>query len=476
MRLPYNIEDKHSIIQFAKKLIGKSIQSEFSDELEQLDLSNTDKGQLGKIIEKLYFKYEPNSKAKADFEEAKLELKSSGLKQLQNQEYRAKERLVLSMINYLDVVNENFESDFLDGKNGHLLLIFYLYVRGLNQLGSKIRLVGDWKYPIEDIEIIKRDWIKIQNKIKDGKAHELSEGDTLYLGACTKGANSLSVRKQPFSALSAKRRAYSLKPGYVNHIIASIAGETKEVYGKLITSANQIRVKSLEEIVLSKFTSYYGKTVAEISTLTGVKLNLKAKNFYSTITHAILAIELDKIIEEFEKANVKVKTIRVEQNNAIIQSVSFPAYEFKQLYDEHWISSELKDVVEGKFLFIFFKNDGSNYKLDKAVFWNMPRSDRDQVRKVWLQAKRIVQNGDVFKEHARDKGGSIKLSTKGNPIRKNNFPKIKDNPVCHLRPHGNDSTETFPLPVADKISKVKEYSKQCFWLKNTYVRDEIYLK
>ena len=26
-------------------------------------------------------------------------------------------------------------------------------------------------------------------KIAEGKAHELSEGDTFYLGACTKGAN-----------------------------------------------------------------------------------------------------------------------------------------------------------------------------------------------------------------------------------------------------------------------------------------------
>lgn len=53
---------------------------------------------------------------------------------------------------------------------------------------------------------------------------------------------------------------------------------------------------------------------------------------------------------------------------------------------------------------------------------------------------------------------------------------MSENLVCHVRPHGSDSTETYPLPVEDKILKVKEYSKQCFWLKNTYVRDEIYLK
>jgi DNA mismatch repair protein MutH len=55
----------------------------------------------------------------------------------------------------------------------------------------------------------------INKKITSGKTHELSEGDTFYLGACTKGANALSVRKQPFSEIPAKQRAYSFKQGYV---------------------------------------------------------------------------------------------------------------------------------------------------------------------------------------------------------------------------------------------------------------------
>jgi len=476
MKLQYNPSDSSSIIEFAKKFIGKSIQTEFGEKLKQLNLSNNDKGQLGKIIEKLYFEYEPNSDAKADFELAKLELKSSGLKQLKTKEYRAKERLVLSMINYLNVVDENFENDFLNGKNGHLLLIFYLYVKGLNQLASEIKLVGDWKYPMEDIEIIKQDWLKIQYKIKEGKAHELSEGDTLYLGACTKGANSSSVRKQPFSEILAKRRAYSLKQGYVNHIIATIAGKTDAVFGKLISSVYALKNKALEQIVIDKFKNYYGKNVKEISELTGVKINMNAKNFYSTLTHAILNIELNKEIEEFEKANIEIKTIRVESNNNIVQSISFPAFEFEKVYEESWISSEMNEIVEKKFLFIFFKSDGSSYNLDKVKFWNMPLNDRKEVRKVWLKTKYIIQNGNIFKDYDRDKLGNIKHSKKGNPIRLNFFPKTKDNSICHVRPHGADSTKTYPLPIEDKILKIKQYSKQCFWLKNTYVKNEIYLK
>ena len=35
----------------------------------------------------------------------------------------------------------------------------------------------------------RQDYKVISDKIKAGIAHELSESDTMYLGACTKGAN-----------------------------------------------------------------------------------------------------------------------------------------------------------------------------------------------------------------------------------------------------------------------------------------------
>jgi DNA mismatch repair protein MutH len=94
-----------------------------------------------------------------------------------------------------------------------------------------------------------KDWELIKQKIAEGKAHELSEGDTFYLGACTKGANASSVRKQPFSEIPAKQRAYSLKQGYVNHIIASIANEATGVYGKLIPSVAVAKKQTIEELL-----------------------------------------------------------------------------------------------------------------------------------------------------------------------------------------------------------------------------------
>ncbi len=462
MALQYNPNDKDSIIEFAKKLIGTSVTSRFEEELKTIKLSDKDKGQLGKIIEKLYFEYAPNSKAAADFKEAGLELKSSGLKQLKKKEYRAKERLVLNIINYLKSVDENFEKDFLQGKNGHLLLVFYLYTKGINQLSSEIKLVGDWKYPEEDIEIIRKDWELIHQKIINGKAHELSEGDTFYLGACTKGANSSSVRKQPNSEIPAMQRAYSLKQGYLNHIIASISTDPTEVYGKLINSAKEVKKKSIEEIVTSKFMPYYGKTVDEILVQTGVTLNVKAKSFYASLTKAILGIELNKEIAEFEKADIIVKTVRLKKNDLPKEDISFPTFKYEEIVNEEWEDSDFKGILEHKFLFVFFQFVGNQLVLRKVKFWNMPYADILEAKEVWNNAKEIIATGTIVKEVV----GTTRYT---------NFPNIA-NHVSHVRPHAQKAADTYPLPTRDKVTQENAYTKHCFWLNASYIRDEIYLK
>ena len=75
--------------------------------------------------------------------------------------------------------------------------MFYLHDRDLDLLDYIIKLVDGWQYPNEDLKIIKQDWEFINQKIKDGKAHELSEGDTFYLGACTKGSTASKIIQRP---------------------------------------------------------------------------------------------------------------------------------------------------------------------------------------------------------------------------------------------------------------------------------------
>lgn len=466
MKLPYNPEDKKSIIDFAKLLKDKSLRQVC--DITAIKNDRKGKGHFGQILEEFYFHYKPNSDAEPDFPIAKLELKSSPLKRLKNNELRSKERLVLNIINYVNVVNQNFEnSDFIK-KNASILLIFYLHQAGYDILDLVIKLVDEWSFPSTDLEIIKKDWQTITNKIADGKAHELSEGDTFYLGACTKGPNALSVRKQPFSEIPAKQRAYSFKQGYVNHIIASIANEPTEIYGKLISSVAVAKKQTIEEIVISKFKPFYGNTEEEILQKLGLDLNRKAKSFYASLTKAILGISLDKEIEEFEKAEIIVKTVRLKENNLPKEDISFPTFKYEELVNEDWENSDFKDILEHKFLFVFFQFEDGKLILRKVKFWNMPYSDLIEVEKVWSKTQQIVANGKIVKGFKTDKNGKVSRET--------NFPNKKFSSISHVRPHATNALDAYPLPKKDKLTKGTEYTKHCFWLNNSYVRDEIYLK
>jgi len=258
-------------------------------------------------------------------------------------------------------------------------------------------------------------YLFITKKIVAGKAHELSEGDTFYLGECTKGANALSVRKQPFSEIPAKQKAYSFKQGYVNHIIASIANEPREIYGKLFPSITIAKKQTIEEIVSLKFKPYYGKTIGQILSSAGSNLNTTAKKFYANLSKLILGIELDKEIEEFEKAEIIVKTVRLKENNLPKEDISFPNFKYKEIVKEKWEESRFKDVLEHKFLFIFYQFEGEELILRKVKFWNMPYSDIIEAKKVGSKTREIIGNGQIIKD--------VKTDRNGKEVRLTEFPE-----------------------------------------------------
>ncbi|MCG8893964.1 DNA mismatch repair protein [Tenacibaculum finnmarkense] len=453
-----------SIVSYAQKLKNYTLREKCGQEIENHGYNG--KGNFGQLLEKFYFGYEPNSKAEPDFIEVGMELKSSPLKTLKNGEIRSKERLVLNIINYLKVHEEEFEDSSFWKKNAHLLLIFYLHDKEKDLLDYLIKLVDDWQYPDEDLLMIKRDWEIINQKIRDGKAHELSEGDTFYLGACTKGSTALkSLRNQPFNELKAKQRAYSLKQGYVNHIIASISKKETEVYGKILTPKIKFKKSlSIEEIVISKFEPFYGKTPLEIEKNFNLKLNKKAKSYFANLTKAILGIGLNKKIEEFEKADVQVKTVRLKENNLPDQHISFPIFKYQEIIDSNWDNSNFKNILEQKFFFVFYQFENKKLILKKIKFWNMSNADIEDTKVVWDKTVETIKEGKIVKE--------IK-----NGRRFTYFPNSSEHRISHVRPHATDIYKNVnSLPKKDKLTKVEEYTNHSFWLNAKYVKDEIYLK
>ncbi|NRG48377.1 restriction endonuclease, partial [Bacillus sp. CRN 9] len=184
------------IYKTENELMEKAIQAE-GKSFKELDrkgrLTNQkSKGGLGQIVEESFFGYKVNSNAKPDFEELEIELKVTPFKVNKNGQLSSKERLVLNIINYVEEVNFDFDNSSFWKKNKKLLLMLYKWLPKIDRYKSML-----FTFPDSDLEIIKKDWELIVTKIRQGKAHELSEGDTNYLGACTKGANKSSLRAQP---------------------------------------------------------------------------------------------------------------------------------------------------------------------------------------------------------------------------------------------------------------------------------------
>lgn len=446
------------ILDIAKKASNHRI-SDFNVNNRSLKKSN--KGVIGQIIEEGVFHYPVNSRAEADFAKLGVELKVTGLKKLKNNSYVAKERLVLNIINFMSEYRVSFEESSFWKKNKELLLVFYLYDE--NSADYNFLLIDSilHKFSKEDLLIIKKDWETIANKINEGKADEISEANTMYLAACTKGSDAASsYRNQPGSNTPAKQRAFCLKASYINTIInENLIGEKC----KSIVTSKEILHFTFENVIDSKLSRFYGKSESELFEI--FKISQSSKNKFNLLAAVMLNIRGDiNKTSEFQKAGIQLKTIRVEANNSIEQHMSFPRFDYCEIVKENWETSEINNQFSTKkFLFLIFKKKQNKYYFEKIVFWNMPLVDiENYVRPIWEKTVACIKNGNIVR-----KISSSKFYT--------NFPGSSINGVCHVRPHdiksiSNNNHRGMLLPTPDKLTGLTSYTRYCFWLDKNYIQ------
>ena len=464
----YDKSDPISIESFSQKMIGKSFREIWDDDISGRDgllrertsygsaiVSNTkrNKGNLGQIIEERFFHYECNSDARPDFPEAGVELKVTPYKKNKDGSLAAKERLILTMIDYYQVVGEPFEESHFWNKSRLILLVYYLFNKDIkNNLDYRIHYSRLFTPPAQDVKIIKHDYEAIVAKVKDGRAHELSEADTMYLGAATKSSTAKNRRKQPYSDIPAKPRAFAFKTSYMTYVLNTYIVRGQITYEPILSGEV---VDSFEDYVMALIRKHRGESIKELCAEYGVDIEKKAKNLEALLAYRMLGIKGNHA-EEFVKANIVVKAIRIGKNNKIKESMSFPNFKFTVLVHEDWEDSTFGNYLrETKFLFVVYKYDERDVlRLKGCQFWNMPFDDLEQeVRIVWEKTKATILNG-------------IKI-TEVNGVRRNNLPKASDNRVCHVRPHGRNAKDTYDLPNG------RPFPKQCFWLNNTYIYDQL---
>lgn len=290
-----------------------------------------------------------------------------------------------------------------------------------------------FEFPKNDLPIIIKDWETIINKIKAGRAHEISEADTMYLGACTKGANASSVREQPFSEIKAKQRAFCLKTSYMTQLVREyIGGEHLEKIAKVSVE------KSFEETLVDRLLPFKGRTVKDLAKEFNV--SVKTKNLNEILIARMLGVKGRlAATDEFVKANIVPKTIRIGANNKIKESMSFPTFKFEEIVNETWEDSSLREMFETtKFMFAVFKEYDNEFHFDSIKFWNIPESIlENDVKVVWEKTVSIIKNGNIVKDIKNGK-------------RITNFPGMSENEYCHVRPHAQNANDVYPLPVKDK--------------------------
>lgn len=427
----YNASSVDSIFHYACGLTGKSLSELFPNHEEIADVKN--RGDLGLMVEKLFFGLVADSKSEPDFEEAGLELKTTGVIQDSRKQWKAKERLVLTMIDFEGIVQESWETSSLLRKCRLILLLLYLFDRDKSVFDRKF-VLNPILLDLESTEFegLRADWEAIRNKVLQGKAHELSEGDTFVLGACRKGPGGPKekLRTQPNSDILAKARAFSIKQSFLSITIqANVNGTQAEP-----------PIGLLQDLPKRAYDKYLGMSIAKISQEFALeKAGMNDKGFHRKLAEKMLAAG------GFSKKNltslgIELKTIRLKRSGLPRQHMSFPRFSFQEIVLQEWESSSFFEKLESKFLFVVFaEGTDSVERLFRVFFWNMPFADRLEAQKVWEETRRRLEQG---------------VDT---------FPSSTENPVAHVRPKAQNSRDCEMTPHGNLRVK------QAFWLNSSYL-------
>lgn len=502
--------EKNELILHSKKSIGKKIKDLVNPEhVIEYYKNPKNKGWIGNSIESDYFLLPNNNRHEADFANIGVELKVTPIKHTKRG-WSAKERLVLNIFDFNDEYKRTFENASFMEKASLMELIQYEFQKNIPSPELEIKaatFLDLHELPEEDLLIIKNDWNIIIDKIKQGKAEELSESLTQYLGAAPKGSKSeKNMTTQPFSDIKAHRRAFSLKSTYMTQLTrqildgsfqsshdnavlnkSHIAEPSKEYVTNehIIKNINQLKKYSLEEIIIQKFQPYFGKTKTELAQILNINIPEKDdKASTALIAKRILNLNTDiQNTDEFLKSGLIMKTIVANsKKHSIKENFKLFTVNFQDIIDNNWEDSEFRDfLLSHRFMLVIYDQTDTDMIFKGIKFWNVPYTDIEEVaREMWLMLKNIISQGVTLTY--------TPANTKKGYIIKNNLPSIKDNSMAHIRPNARKSSyrndnNTVKMPykhqwinrpdhLIDELSD--EYmTKQAYWLNAQYMYKQI---
>ena len=444
--------------------------------------NNRYKGGLGVLIEERYFGYAANNDREPDLADAGVEIKATCYDLVTKRGAvveSAGERLSLTMIPYDEEMPPDLFASHLWRKCRRILLVWYRRDRSVEPYDQRIDHVILFTPPEGDLRIIERDYALIAGLVRAGRADELSEALTVYLGAATKGRNARDLAEQAFYAPGrwAKRRGYAYKRPYMDYVLHHyVLGEPEPE--SIVKDPRELERTSLVRHVERLIGEHAGKSDRELCELLGIEYTGN-KAQWTTIAYRLLGIQGDRAAE-FEKAGIRVRTVRPEPGGTSLKE-SFPVMniDFIELADERvWEDSTLFEYLSDlSYLFVVFQKDVSDGTaktvLKGCMVWKMPTDTLDgPVRECWERAAHAVREGVVL---------SPSCDAAGKTSYRNNLPGISDNPVAHVRPRAQKAAYRMADGTcignverdAEMLPDGRWMTRQAFWLNSSYILEQI---
>jgi len=194
---------------------------------------------------------------------------------------------------------------------------------------------------------------------------------------------------------------------------------------------------------------------------------------WSSLSYRMLGVKSNQAMELI-KADIDVKTIRLLEDGKNKENISFPSFNMKEFATQEWEDSDFFNTLSSKrFLFVVFRKIGNEYILKGCQLWNMSVEHLEIVRNEWETSQSILNEGLVLQKKYDKNGGTFKIT--------NNFPNKSETKITHIRPHtskryyvlGNGEVIGENPSYGDELPDGRIMTKQCFWLNNTYIYDQL---
>jgi DNA mismatch repair endonuclease MutH len=390
------------------------------------------KGTVGEAVE-AYFGLEPNPLAEPDFTSAAIELKTVPLRSRDN-EIIVKERVYITMIDYVGLDSEEWVSSAAWHKLSSILFVYYEWLPMVALGDLRVTDVVLWNPSPSMNRTLESDWQGIKALVGQGRAEEISQSQGDVLMAATKGPGGPPRRRQPHSDVLVSSRAWALKPAFLRSILEA----HRDRASRWSYSAAELIGKAL--IALRPFVE---RTVGDASRTLGLGPS-DAKHRASQVFHNVLAERAGLTHADLGAAGIDLRVVQVDEAMQPYEALSFPAFRYQELIREDWEESELLSRLD-RFLFVPIVGGKGLTALDSCIVhepfsWAPSEAELVGIGAEWTMFRDEIEAGKAAE------------LTPGSKTR-----------YIHVRPKGRTRLDTDPAPGIGPVVK------KCFWFNKAFV-------